>query len=41
MESKYKAGSFVDPEGYKRAIEQYQKVFEDRLASEQAGHPGR
>jgi metallo-beta-lactamase class B len=41
MESKYKAGSFVDPEGYKRAVEQYEKVFEDRLAREQVGHSGR
>jgi hypothetical protein len=27
-----KAGSFVDPEGYKAAVERYEKSFRDQLA---------
>jgi hypothetical protein len=27
---------FVDPEGYKAHVDQYQKIFEDTLAKQQA-----
>jgi metallo-beta-lactamase class B len=37
MQEKYKAGSFVDAEGYRRAIAYYEKEYLDRLARERAG----
>ena len=37
MEAKHKAGSFVDPEGYKRAVAQYERLFLDQLARERHG----
>jgi metallo-beta-lactamase class B len=38
MEQKYRAGSFVDPQGYKRAVHYYEKEYLDRLARERGGH---
>ena len=35
MQEKYKSGSFVDPEGYKRAIDLYERSFREQLAKEQ------
>jgi len=35
MQEKFKAGSFVDPEGYKQAVDRYEKMFRERLAKEQ------
>lgn len=37
MQEKYKAGSFVDPQGYKEAIERYEKSFREQLAKARAG----
>ncbi|MCW5977700.1 MAG: subclass B3 metallo-beta-lactamase [Bryobacteraceae bacterium] len=34
MQEKYKAGSFVDPQGYKEAVEEYERLFRERLARE-------
>lgn len=34
MQEKYKAGSFVDPEGYRRAVERFEKLYLQRLAQE-------
>jgi metallo-beta-lactamase class B len=34
MAKKYKAGSFVDPQGYKAAVEEYEKAFREKLAEE-------
>ncbi|MBN9658923.1 MAG: subclass B3 metallo-beta-lactamase [Acidobacteria bacterium] len=36
MEKKMKAGSFVDPQGYKAAIDQYEKSFRQQLAQAKA-----
>ncbi|QOY91592.1 subclass B3 metallo-beta-lactamase [Paludibaculum fermentans] len=36
MEKKVKAGSFVDPQGYKAAIDQYEKSFHQQLAQAKA-----
>ncbi|MGJ5815767.1 subclass B3 metallo-beta-lactamase [Paludibaculum fermentans] len=36
MEKKVKAGSFVDPTGYKEAIDQYEKSFQKQLAQARA-----
>jgi metallo-beta-lactamase class B len=41
MARKHKAGSFVDPEGYKRAIDHYEQLFRKRLAEEKAGRSSR
>jgi metallo-beta-lactamase class B len=38
MQEKLKSGSFVDPEGYKKAVEHYEKLYLDRLARERQGH---
>jgi metallo-beta-lactamase class B len=35
MDKKYKAGSFVDPEGYRAAVEEFEKRFRTQLAGEQ------
>ena len=37
MAEKLKAGSFVDPRGYKDAVERFEKMFEDQLARQQKG----
>lgn len=37
MQRKLKAGSFVDPEGYKAAVLRYEKAFEEQLAKEGGG----
>lgn len=36
MQKKLKAGSFVDPAGYKAAIERYEKLFRQQLEKERA-----
>ena len=36
MEAKHKAGSFVDPEGYGKAIAKWENLFRERLAQERA-----
>ncbi len=36
MQEKLKAGSFVDPAGYKAAIERYAKLFHEQLKNERA-----
>ncbi|MBC8164406.1 MAG: subclass B3 metallo-beta-lactamase [Bryobacteraceae bacterium] len=38
MQEKLKAGSFVDPAGYKVAIERYEKMFREKLAAESSKH---
>ena len=35
MAAKVKAGSFVDPQGYKNAVEHYEALFRETLAKEQ------
>lgn len=40
MQAKWKAGSFVDPEGYQRAIAEYERAFRARLAEESGGAGG-
>jgi metallo-beta-lactamase class B len=35
MEAKMKAGSFIDPAGYKTAVERYEKLFHEQLDKEQ------
>ena len=35
MQEKYKSGSFVDPQGYKNAIDLYERSFREQLAKEQ------
>jgi metallo-beta-lactamase class B len=35
MEAKRKAGSFVDPDGYRRAVEHYERLFQETLEKEQ------
>jgi metallo-beta-lactamase class B len=37
MQEKLKSGSFVDPEGYKQAVERYEKLFREQLARERGG----
>lgn len=39
MQEKYKAGSFVDPQGYKGAIARYEKSFRQQMATARAGKP--
>jgi hypothetical protein len=34
MQAKLKAGSFVDPKGYQKAIDHYEKLYLERLAKE-------
>jgi metallo-beta-lactamase class B len=34
MQQKLKAGSFIDPQGYKDAVDSYEKAFRERLAKE-------
>lgn len=36
MEAKQKAGSFVDPDGYQKAVERYAKLFRQQLAIQTA-----
>jgi metallo-beta-lactamase class B len=35
MQEKLRAGSFVDPDGYLKAVAHYEKLFQERLAAEQ------
>jgi metallo-beta-lactamase class B len=35
MEAKRKSGSFVDPDGYRRAVEHYERLFQETLEKEQ------
>jgi len=37
MQEKHKAGSFIDPQGYKQAVERYEKLFLEQLARERGG----
>jgi hypothetical protein len=37
MQEKLKSGSFVDPEGYKQAVERYEKLFREQLARQRGG----
>ena len=41
LEAKYKAGSFIDPAGYKAAVDRHEKMFRDRLAKERASQSSR
>lgn len=34
MAEKYKAGSFVDPEGYKQAVARFERLYHEKLAKE-------
>jgi metallo-beta-lactamase class B len=37
MQAKHRAGSFVDPQGYKDAVLRYEKAFREQLAKERGG----
>jgi metallo-beta-lactamase class B len=37
LDAKYKAGSFVDPEGYRKAVEHYEQLFRKQLGKERGG----
>jgi metallo-beta-lactamase class B len=37
MQEKLKSGSFIDPEGYKQAVERYAKLFREQWARECGG----
>jgi hypothetical protein len=39
MQEKYKSGSFVDPEGYKRAVERFEKLYREQLEQERRQSP--
>jgi hypothetical protein len=34
MAAKYKAGSFIDPDGYRNAVERYERLYREQLARE-------